>query len=159
MTDDEKINLINTCVKEAKLHADHPSSETKKFMDEVSRKIEANCITIEVMKNQLSNVEKSNTIEHQEIKESINEMKSNQKEYMGSMDRFIKSADDRFADKKDHLETTNQISDLSSIITNNYVTKEAFKPIQKLAYGLVGAVLLAVLGAIMALLLEIKWEN
>ena len=37
---------------------------------------------------------------------------------------------------------------------NRYVSKDSFSPIQKIVYGLVGAVLLGVVGAIMALIIK-----
>jgi hypothetical protein len=99
MTPEEKLNLINTCVKEASLHANHPSSETKKFMEEINRKMEANCITIEVMKNQLANVEKSNTEEHNYIKDALNDIRENQERYMNDMNNNMKDIFNKKANK------------------------------------------------------------
>lgn len=39
-------------------------------------------------------------------------------------------------------------------VKNEYVTKEDFKPVKKIVYGLVGASLLAVLGSIFALVIR-----
>ena len=41
---------------------------------------------------------------------------------------------------------------IKEAIANDYVSKEAFKPVQKLVYGLVGAVMIGVVGAVLALI-------
>lgn len=46
------------------------------------------------------------------------------------------------------------VKDLNDKVDNNYVTKEQFAPVQKLVYGLVGLILVAVVGAMMALILR-----
>lgn len=46
------------------------------------------------------------------------------------------------------------VDSLNEKIDNNYVTKEMFEPIQKIVYGLVGLILIAVVGALMTLVLR-----
>jgi hypothetical protein len=46
------------------------------------------------------------------------------------------------------------VDNLNDKIDSNYVTKEMFAPIQKIVYGLVGLILIAVVGAIMTLILR-----
>lgn len=43
---------------------------------------------------------------------------------------------------------------LTKKLDEKYVSKEAFKPIQKIVYGFVGAILLGVLVAILALIIK-----
>jgi hypothetical protein len=46
------------------------------------------------------------------------------------------------------------ISNINSKLDDHYVTKDQFAPIQRLVYGLVGLILIAVVGAILALVLR-----
>lgn len=46
------------------------------------------------------------------------------------------------------------VDTLTDKIDANYVTKEQFEPIQKIVYGLVGLILIAVVGALMTLILR-----
>ena len=39
-------------------------------------------------------------------------------------------------------------------VSSNYVSKEEFEPIKKIVYGLVGLILVAVVGALMALVVR-----
>ena len=43
---------------------------------------------------------------------------------------------------------------IKEAIANDYVSKEAFRPVQKVVYGLVGAVMIGVVGAILALIFK-----
>jgi hypothetical protein len=88
------------------------------------------------------------------IKESLGKNDDQHREIIGKIDGFVKSADDRFAAKADHKEAIQKFKELSEHIDDTYVTKDTFGPIQKLVYGLVGAILLAVLGAVVALILK-----
>lgn len=46
------------------------------------------------------------------------------------------------------------ISDLKNELEGKYVTQEAFMPVQRLVYGLVGVVLLSVIGALVAIVVR-----
>ncbi len=46
------------------------------------------------------------------------------------------------------------VDDLTVKVDHNYVTKEEFKPVKQLVYGLVALILTAVVGAIMALVIR-----
>lgn len=46
------------------------------------------------------------------------------------------------------------ISDLKNELEGRYVTKESFEPIQKLVYGLVSVILIAVIGALVAIVVR-----
>jgi len=46
------------------------------------------------------------------------------------------------------------VSEIKQRLEGDYVTKEQFAPIQKLVYGLVSLILVAVVGALMALVLQ-----
>jgi len=47
-----------------------------------------------------------------------------------------------------------ELSTIRQCLTDNYVTSEAFDPVRKIVYGLVGCVMLSFLGAGMALILK-----
>lgn len=46
------------------------------------------------------------------------------------------------------------VIEIKTSIAFNYVTKEQFEPIQKIVYGLVGLILVAVVGALMTLIIR-----
>ena len=46
------------------------------------------------------------------------------------------------------------ITEIKTLVLNNYVTKEEFDPVKKLAYGLISVVLIGVLGAILTLIIN-----
>lgn len=46
------------------------------------------------------------------------------------------------------------VSDIKDKLESNYVSKEEFAPIAKIVYGLVSVILLAVVGALVALVLK-----
>ena len=88
------------------------------------------------------------------IKESLVKNDDQHKEIIGKIDSFIQNSHDRFADKKDHIESLKKIDEIIETLDSKYVSVDAFSPIRKLAYGLTGAILLAVVGAILALILN-----
>lgn len=47
-----------------------------------------------------------------------------------------------------------KVGHIDSQIGNNYITKAEFEPVKKLVYGLVSLILVAVVGAIMALVIK-----
>ncbi len=47
-----------------------------------------------------------------------------------------------------------KISNLEDKIDNNFVRNEAFEPVRKVVYGLVGAILMSVAGALIALVVK-----
>jgi thiosulfate reductase cytochrome b subunit len=53
--------------------------------------------------------------------------------------------------QRDIEEIKTSIHDLVTKIDDTYVTKEEFKPTQRIVYGMVGAILMAVLGALIQL--------
>lgn len=44
-----------------------------------------------------------------------------------------------------------KMNTIDTKVSNNYVSKEEFEPIKKIVYGLVGLILVAVVGALVAL--------
>lgn len=46
------------------------------------------------------------------------------------------------------------VKDIKHKLENNYVTKEAFEPVKRLVYGLVGLILISVVVAILALVIK-----
>ena len=66
-------------------------------------------------------------------------------------------------EKLDKLETTleahvssaeEKLERIMNKMEERYVTKESFNPVQKIVYGMVGAVMLSVLGALLALVIQ-----
>ena len=49
------------------------------------------------------------------------------------------------------------INDIKSKLEKNYVTRDEFAPIKQIVYGMVSVILLAVVGAIVALVLKAAW--
>lgn len=45
------------------------------------------------------------------------------------------------------------ITEIKTTLEKNYITKAEFRPVQKVVYGLVGAILLAVVGELLALVI------
>jgi uncharacterized phage infection (PIP) family protein YhgE len=54
-------------------------------------------------------------------------------------------------EKVDNIQS--KVTSIESKLEGHYVTKEEFDPVKKIVYGLVSVVLLAVIGAIMALVI------
>lgn len=46
------------------------------------------------------------------------------------------------------------VDDLNEKVDHNYVTKEEFRPVKQLVYGLVGLILMGVVGAILSLVVR-----
>lgn len=46
------------------------------------------------------------------------------------------------------------VSDIKKTVQNGYVTKDQFEPIQRIVYGLVGLILVAVVGAVISLVVK-----
>ena len=55
---------------------------------------------------------------------------------------------------KDVDQIKKDITEIKLLITQNYVRREEFNPVQKIVYGLVSVILMAVLGAIIALVIK-----
>lgn len=55
---------------------------------------------------------------------------------------------------KDVTQIQKDIAEIKLLITNNYVRREEFLPVQKIVYGLVSVILLGVIGSIMAFVLK-----
>lgn len=85
------------------------------------------------------------------IKDALVDNKSEHREIILKIDSFIQSADNRFAAKAEHKETLQKVKDLSQTIDDKYVTKESFGLIQKIVYGMVGAILVSFLSALLLL--------
>lgn len=85
------------------------------------------------------------------IKEALVDNKSEHKEILNKIDGFIQVADDRFAAKAEHKETLQKVKDLSDTIDVKYVTKESFVWVQRIAYGFVGAIVMAFIAALILL--------
>lgn len=55
---------------------------------------------------------------------------------------------------KDVEQIKKDITEIKLLITQNYVRREEFNPVQKIVYGLVSVILMAVMGAIIALVIR-----
>ena len=47
-----------------------------------------------------------------------------------------------------------EVSEIKNLITDKYVTLEMFEPVRRIVYGIVGIVLMAVIGALIALVVN-----
>lgn len=56
--------------------------------------------------------------------------------------------------RKDISYIQKDISEINTKLDNKYVTVETFEPIKRIVYGLVGLILIAVVGAILALIIK-----
>lgn len=54
----------------------------------------------------------------------------------------------------DHTEILKRIDEINEKLDKTFVTNERFKPVEKVAYGLISAVLLAVIGAVISLVIK-----
>lgn len=88
------------------------------------------------------------------IKNALDLNTSEHKIIILKIDNFVQSAEDRFAAKSEHKESINKIKDLSELIDHKYVTKDEFFPLKKFFYISVGALVVTIIGAIMALILR-----
>lgn len=52
------------------------------------------------------------------------------------------------------VEIKKDVADLKNELEGKYVTRESFEPVQKLVYGLVGVILVAVIGALVAMVVR-----
>lgn len=55
---------------------------------------------------------------------------------------------------KDVEQIKKDITEIKMLINQNYVRREEFNPVQKIVYGLVSVILMAVVGAMIALVLR-----
>ena len=91
------------------------------------------------------------------IKSGLNKMKNfiTRSECANNHLNLNKKMDDIYNElEKIKIELAKLPEKLGEQFDKKYVTLEAFKPVQKLAYGLVGAVLLGVLIALLALVIK-----
>lgn len=56
------------------------------------------------------------------------------------------------ANKVDNIDTT--VKDIQRKLEGEYITKDQFEPIQRIVYGMVSLVLVAVFGALVALVIQ-----
>jgi hypothetical protein len=80
------------------------------------------------------------------IKESLEKNEDQHKEILTKIDHLGDTFQGKIQDKADQKEVMEKM--------DTYVQMETFRPIQKLVYGLVGAMLLACVAAFMALILK-----
>lgn len=55
---------------------------------------------------------------------------------------------------KDVEQIKKDITEIKLLITQNYVRREEFNPVQKIVYGLVSVILMGVMGALIALVIR-----
>ena len=83
------------------------------------------------------------------IKQSLDTNDKQHKEILDKIDAITEHASNRFAEKKDQTEIIKRFDGLSSM----YVSREEFKPIRSVIYGMVGFILIAFLSAIIGLVI------
>ncbi len=94
---------------------------------------------------EISMAEIKTTLEY--IKTSLVKNDSQHKEIIARIDHLNDTFQTRVGDKASEAEVRERFDEIDHL----YVTKDAFGPIQKLVYGLVGAICLAFMGAVFAL--------
>ena len=85
------------------------------------------------------------------IKDSLAKNDEQHKEILTRIDHLGVTFQGKIQDKADQKEVMVRFDKLDE----TYVSQETFRPIQKLIYGMVGAILLAFIGAVVALVLKI----
>jgi len=88
------------------------------------------------------------------IKGSLDKNEEQHKEILDKIDNLGDTFTGKIQDKADHKETFGAIKGLAEAMESKFVSKESFSPIQKIVYGLVGAMLLSIVAGIMALILK-----
>ena len=69
-------------------------------------------------------------------------------------DFIVKSSNYDTSVGKDVTQIQKDITEIKLLITNNYVRREEFNPVQKIVYGLVSVALMGVFGGLLALVLK-----
>jgi len=87
------------------------------------------------------------------IKKSLDTNEKQHREILDKINGIAVNADLRFADKKDQEEIMKKFNGLSNI----YVSREEFKPVKAIIFGMVGFILLAFLSAITGFILSTKF--
>jgi hypothetical protein len=88
------------------------------------------------------------------IKEALVKNDYQHKELIEKIDSFVHSANERFLDKSEHEETLKRIDGFVDTVDKKYVTKESFSLVQKIVYGIMGAIGLAFLYALIELVIK-----
>jgi hypothetical protein len=87
------------------------------------------------------------------IKRSLDTNETQHREILDKIDAITKHAAERFADKNDQEKIMKRFDQLSGI----YVSREEFKPVKAIIYGMVGFVLLAFLSAVVGFVITAKF--
>jgi len=87
------------------------------------------------------------------IKQSLSKNDQQHREILDKIDAITKHASDRFADKNDQDKIMKRFDQLSGI----YVSREEFKPVKAIIYGMVGFILLAFLSAVVGFVITTKF--
>jgi hypothetical protein len=90
----------------------------------------------------------------QYIKKSLDKNDIQHKELGDKIDNLSSTFQTRVGDKADQKEVKDMFVAMSDHIDDTYVTKDTFTPIQKIVYGMAGAILLAFLGGIFLLIFK-----
>ena len=88
------------------------------------------------------------------IKGSLDKNEEQHKEILDKIDNLGETFQGKIQDKADHKETFGAIKGLAEAMESKFVTKDMFSPVQKVVYGMVGAMLLAIIAGVMALILK-----
>ena len=113
--------------------------------DEV-RDLQINMAHIEEKLNSIGNILAINSEEHKEIRGA-------QKEMLCKINSFIQSAEDRFADKKDHKESMEQVNKIVTTLDNKFAPIRAWTIMVWAGRAIGMAMILGLLGLIYKLII------
>ena len=87
------------------------------------------------------------------IKKGLESIEKQHQEILDKIDAITEHASNRFADKNDQAEIMKRFDGLNNL----YVSKEEFKPVKAIIFGMVGFILLAFLSAVVGFIFSGKF--
>lgn len=93
-------------------------------------------------------------MQHEE-KEQLDKLTSDVESLVNKVSDFMRASENfDVGIGKDVEQIKKDITEIKLLVTQNYVRREEFNPVQKIVYGLVSVILMAVLGAMIALVIK-----
>ena len=90
-----------------------------------------------------------------EEKQQLNKLVRDIEAITRELSDFMRKTDvDGVGISKDVEQIKKDITEIKLLVTQNYVRREDFNPVQKIVYGLVTVILMGVIGALMALVIN-----
>ena len=90
-----------------------------------------------------------------EEKQQLNKLVRDIEAITRELSDFMRKTDvDGVGISKDVEQIKKDITEIKLLVTQNYVRREDFNPVQKIVYGIVTVILMGVIGALMALVIN-----